>query len=231
MLIADSPTSPRRSLSLPPELAVIILSQAPDARTLRNLILSAPCFYLCFPAASRLILHAVLFNEFGSALLPIVLAIHRCEILTLVDLRHVASQRERRINQEILQITRANILNSMVKSVRLPYGWTLSDSLALTELHDDVDWFASEYSATLLGPFPDEVKQICEPLRRREMDRVRSAFFRFELYRRLHLKCRLYEDYPDANDNKEVFPKMFAPWENEQLVTIYEYLLQRLSIG
>jgi len=91
MSTADDTPAPKSSLSLPPELAAIILSQAPDARSLRSLILSAPCFYNGFCATSRLILHAVLFSEFESALLAIVLAIHHCKRFTLVDLHHAAS--------------------------------------------------------------------------------------------------------------------------------------------
>jgi len=64
MVTADDTPAPKNSLSLPPELAAFILSQAPDARSLRSLILSALCFYHGFVATSRLILHAVFFNEF-----------------------------------------------------------------------------------------------------------------------------------------------------------------------
>ena len=60
--------------SLPPELAPIILCQAPDAPTLRNLILCAPSFYHGHRATSKVILEAVLNNEYGSHLLPEALA-------------------------------------------------------------------------------------------------------------------------------------------------------------
>jgi len=63
------------------------------------------------------------------------------------------------------------------------------------------------------------------------MDRVDSSFFRFELYRRVLSKRYLYEERPDPDETKKMLPEIFAPGENEQLATAYEYLLHRLSIG
>jgi len=130
-----------------------------------------------------------------------------------------------------LEKTRANILCNMLRPVQIPENWTLSISLALTEFHGDVDWFVSDYIATLSSPSQKEAKQECEPLRRRKMDRVRSAFFRFEMYRRVLSKRYLYEERPDPDERKEMLPEIFAAGENEQLATAYEYLLHRLSIG
>lgn len=231
MLNTDDTTVPHSNPLLPPELATSILSQAPDARSLRNLILSAPCFYYGFFTTSRRILHAVLFNEFGPALLPIALAIHHCKRLTLVDFHHAASQSEEWSNQQLLRETRNGILSTMARQARIPEDWTFSDSLALTELHDDVDWFALEFAATLSGPSEGNAKHECDPLGRKEMDRIRSAFFRFDLYRRVFSKRYRYDERPDPDERKEMLLDRFAPWENEQLATAYEYLLHRLSIG
>lgn len=63
--------------NLPPELAPLILCQAPDALTLRNLLLTAPSFYHGFFATPGPILKAVLTNEFGSRLLPDALATYQ----------------------------------------------------------------------------------------------------------------------------------------------------------
>lgn len=38
-------------------------------------------------------------------------------------------------------------------------------------------------------------------------------------------------DRPDADERKELFFDKFSPWENEQFITIYEFLLHRLSIA
>lgn len=231
MLTADDTPIPIHRTPLPPELTSIILSHVPDARTLRNLILSAPCFYHGFFATSRFILHAVLFNEFGSALLPIALAIHYCERLPLGDLHHAAFQNDKWVKQQVLRDARLHIVSTIARNAQIPDDWSLPDSLALTELHSHADWFASEFAATLTEVSPAESEHKCGPLREREMIRISSAFLRFELYRLVFSKRYRYEERPGPERRKEMLLDKFAPWENEQLTTAYEYLLQRLSLG
>ena len=198
--------------SLPPELAPIILCQAPDAPTLRSLILCAPSFYHGYRATSKVILEAVLNNEYGSRLLPEALA----------------TQLSSRLPQEGFDSARNDFLTNLQNKPQMPVDWTLTDSLALSKLHGDVDFFASEFAAHWNEHVDEAVPVDTEPVTRTEMERIRRALFRFELY------CNNFPkslDRPGPDERKELFLDQFSPWENEQLVTMYEYLLQTMSIG
>lgn len=205
---------------LPPELAPIILSQAPDAPTLRNLVLSAPCFYHGFLAEEKSILHAVLWNEFGPAVLPEALALYKSSVPP-------------QLNPDM---ARAEFFSTTHSKPEIPNDWTLSDSLALAKIHCDVNWFAAEFAETILPPSRKVIPEDCEPPTRNEMDRIRRALFRFELYRTLFPKephtFNVGEfDRFDPEEEPKLFFDKFSPWENEQLATIYEFLWNKLSIG
>ena len=91
-----------------------------------------------------------------------------------------------------------------------------------------MEFFASEFAAHWNEPVDDAIAVDNEPVTRTEMERIRRALFRFELYCNIFLKSL---DRPGPDERKELFLDRFSPWENEQLVTMYEYLLQRMSIG
>ena len=191
---------------LPPELAPIILSQAPDAPTLRSLVRSASCFYSGFFAEERRILQAVLLNEYGLAVLPEALATYRALRLPQVD----------------FEAARDEFLAGLEGSCQIPEDWHLSDSLALTKIYSDVEWFTLEFAETLRRPWEQN------GVRPTELDRIRRALFRFELYRHLFPKDHFR---PSPEERRELFFDKFSPWENEQLTMIYEFLYRRLSIG
>lgn len=197
---------------LPPELAPIILAQAPDATTLRNLVLSASCFHKGFFSAPSRILQAVLLNEFGTNVLPEALAMYKSLHLPKAG----------------FEKAREDFIASLVPSSAVPAEWTLSDSLSLTRIHRDVCWFASEFVETFTEPSNEIVVRDCNPLTRREIDRVRGALFRFQLFLNLFPKGQYRSD---SDGRKGLFLDKFAPWENEQLATVYEFLLSRLSLG
>lgn len=210
-----SPSLPR----LPPELAPIILHQVPDALTLRNLILSSPSFYHGFCSSPKSILAAVLLNEFGPRLLPVALAAYEASHLSEAG----------------FDSARHDLLSAMQNIPRVPDKWTFTDSIALSKVHGDVDYFASEFASTFNQPSKEAILIDGEPATRTEMERIRIALFRFELY------CNLYRSSPNLStskqqrpswdERKEQFLDRFSPWENEQLFTMYEYLLKRMSIG
>ena len=198
--------------SLPPELAPIVLCQAPDAPTLRNLIISAPSFYHGYRATPKIILEAVLSNEYGSRLLP--------EALT--------TQLSARLPKEDFDSARDVLLTKLQNKPQVPVDWTLADSLALSKIHDNVNFFALEFAAHWNEHVDETIPLDNEPATRTEMERIRRALFRFELY------CNSFPkslDRPGPDERKELFLDRFSPWENEQLVTMYEYLLERMSIG
>lgn len=198
--------------SLPPELAPAILSQAPDAPTLKNLILSGPSFYHGFFATPKQIIKSVLLNEFGPELLPEALATYNSLRLPRIEFDSV----------------REDLLLAIRNTWEMPDNWTLSDSLALSKILSDVEYFTSEFSIAWSHPPKGTITTDEEPITQTEKQRVRRAFFRFQFY------CNLFQRHegrPGPDARKQIFFDQFAPWELEQLATIYDYLLERLSIG
>lgn len=196
----------------PLEIAPSILRQAPDTPTLRNMIISAPYFYDGFHLASKTILESVLMNEYGPSLLPEALATYASS----------------RLSQPGLESARDQLLSNLVAIPRTPEGWTIADSLALNQIYHHVEYFATKFAATCFHSSEESSAMDDKPITRNEMRRIRSAFFRFELY------CNLYRRSPNRptyEERKESFLDKFSPWENEQLFTIYEFLRRALSIG
>ena len=203
---------------LPSELAPIILHQAPDALTLRNLVLSGPSFYHGFTSSPKPILDAVLFNEFGPRLLPVALATYESFHLS----------------EDGFDSARHDLLSNMKNIPVIPGDWTIASSIALSKVHSEVNYFTSEFASTFNHPSEGAIAHDDEPATRTELERIRIAFFRFELYCNVYRSSpnlRWKQQRPSSDERKEAFLDKFSPWENEQFYSIYEYLQERMSIG
>ena len=204
---------------LPPELAHLILCQVPDAPTLRNLLLTAPSFYHSFFATPGLILKAVLINESGLRLLPDALATSQASHLSEAGFDN----------------SREELLSAMQNVPQIPEAWSMADSLALSKIHSHVDYFASKFASNFTQP-PEEVIPIDEePATPTEMQRIRTALFRFELFCNLYRKSPNLPEWkqkrPSWSERKKSFLDKFSPWENEQMFTMYEYLRKLVTLG
>ena len=205
--------------SFPTELVQAILSYASDAVSLRALILSGASLYRAFLAVQNLILKDVVRNEFRASILP-----HALAILTSA---HFSLQRDDQIQSDQIE----DSLLHFHHVAALPETWSLSESLALSTVRDYVKYFATDFasalSANLLMGVSDEGPIA---LTRHEMNRIERALYRYELYCNLfgknNTQCRF-----DFHDQRRLFFGKFAPWENGQPATIYEYLFQQLSTG
>ncbi|KAK2808173.1 hypothetical protein FQN50_004914 [Emmonsiellopsis sp. PD_5] len=98
-----------------------------------------------------------------------------------------------------------------------PIKWTLDEAQTLINTHELVSFFAEEFASSALRISP-VASQSPAPLSINERSRVMGGFYRFELY------C-IFTEYPGLED---LFLKRFAPWENEQLASIYDYLFDRI---
>ena len=204
--------------SLPVEIAQNILSSAPDAASLRNLIISSPFFYRAFVAAQSLILHSVLRNEISDGVLPTALA--------TLGSSYISSPKQDQV-QDFL--AREPLLPTSI-----PEQWSLSDSLRLSKIHGHIKYFATNFGSTLcsnvLTGIPNKDRLT---LTLTEEDRIQRAFHRFELYCNLFGKREAKQHFCrfGREEQRRLFLDRFAPWENEQLVSVHEYLSGPLGIG
>ena len=201
---------------IPTEIAQLILSHSPDAFTLKNLVLSSPIFYRSFLTARNAILKDILHNEFRPSILP--------DALATFYSGHTPLGKDSKVEHVLSRYDNPGLIHIEC--------WSLSDALELSKIHDDVDYFASDYASTL-SRHPVTACRLSEPvsLRPHELDRIKRVLYRFELY----CNCFRKDDNLDRGlespqERREMFLNAFSPWENEQLNTIYEYLYRKLSV-
>ena len=108
-----------------------------------------------------------------------------------------------------------------------PVSWSMPKALAISKLHRDVDFFVSAFAATLTTSLSMSItSNSSKALKPREIERIQRSFYRYELFCNLLRKDALHTE-----SKCRQFFKKFAPWENEQLASVYEYLFGQLSIG
>lgn len=205
----QKPQQPRFK-PLPTEILQLILSRAPDAPTLQNLILSSPSFNRAFTAAQRLILNDVLVRQFRPRVLP--------DALAALQLTRCPPKDRHGVEEYLSQYT--------PDTRSAPKDWTLNDALDLHQIHENIEYFANDFISSL-STHPVTEAPLAEQivLSFGERDRIYSTIYRFDLYCKCFSLSKL-----DSDERREMFLDKFSPWENEQMATIYEYLFGKLSI-
>ncbi|KAK2882611.1 hypothetical protein FQN49_000183 [Arthroderma sp. PD_2] len=121
-----------------------------------------------------------------------------------------------------------------LKGIQLP-DFSLSEAAALEDFHRLVLRFSASFASNALSKHPvtgaAEEKPL--PLSRRESYRIQRALYRFELYWNLFKGMeqawpprRVNAPAPSVKYQSECFFDRFAPWENEQLACIHDFLLR-----
>ncbi len=204
---------------LPTELVQVILLYATDAFSLKNLAQCCSSFHRAFLANQDSILQIVLRNEISADVLPDALVTFASARLLLgVDFKILpcVPHEERDYLRDLRQIAELG-----------PVSWSMPKALAISKLHRDVDFFASEFAATLTtSPIISITSNGSKALKPKEIERIERSFYRYELFCNLLRKGDL-----DTEDKCRQFFNKFAPWENEQLASVYEYLFGTLSTG
>ena len=201
-------------LSFPVEIAQNILSLAPDALSLRALILSCSFFHRAFIVSPSLILHSVVRNEIHALVLP--------DALATLATANLSPRKRDRVRDFLAQ---ANLFPASI-----PEYWSMSDSLKLSKINSHVKYFATDFGSTLCADLVTGVPNEAPlALTLTERHRIERAFYRFEIYCNLFGK---HEKNPRSTfkpeEQKQMFLDKFPPWENEQLASIREYLCCRL---
>lgn len=196
--------SPAEGLSA--ELVRMVLSAAPDVESLRAAVVSCPLFYRAFLEAEASVTEQVLLNQIDASVLP--------------DARLAFESRE-----GIVDFTTAQ---SLRERSTLPQTWSLRDALRLGRLHPHVEKFANVFAWESLTKSPLNQSKLIST--RPEICRMQRALYRFETY------FNLFRDPPDVpsstlEEQRRLFFANYAPWENEQLGCIHDFLVRVISPG
>ncbi|KAM5432123.1 hypothetical protein McanMca71_007868 [Microsporum canis] len=114
---------------------------------------------------------------------------------------------------------------------------SLSEAVALEDYNRLVNNFARDFARRALSKHPiTRVEEKCPwPVTERESYRILRAFYRFELYWKLFQGTekprgeRHRQLTIPLKDHSKLFFDRFAPWENEQVACIQDFLLRLID--
>jgi hypothetical protein len=188
---------------LPLEAKQAILSALTDLTTLKATALTCSSLYSAFKNAEELIITQVLLNEVGIDVLPEAIIAHASK----------TGAKPEAFTSEHLQT------RNPLRKVR----WKFSEALPLSNSAKYVNYFACDFAKSGLATKLDV--SALDPSRE-ELDRIKRAFYRFEIYSNIFPSMGPPEQRlpPIQNMAPATFFENFSPWENEQLACVHDYL-------
>ena len=231
----ERPNSPL--LRLPPELKQAIFSLLPDVLSIPAIILTCSVLSRAFLDAESLILTRILQRQIHSNIaFEAYLALNSSQLdLSFRTLKEEPWDLDK--VRKLLENCDGN------RSSSLDQRWRLRDALALSKLHEHVQFFTDRFASSALSIDPTgEVLSFSESQPSvTELHRIQRTFYRFEIF------CNLFREREHKgrdsvskilNPNTEaglspkekqtLFFARFPPWENEQLACIRDYLFDQL---
>ena len=212
--------------SLSPELKCNIFTNLPDVTSVRSLALVSSSFYYTFLDAQYLILPQVLQNEISTDLLHGAVAAYKASKIPVWTKPAV---------HDFLGEYFRNFVTHKVKK------WNLSEALHMSKIHRCVEFFAAKFASVALSKNPTTRDSNATPSCT-EMIRIKRILYRFELYCNLFRKpgfdrmvrgernCLIQPSPFRTHEQRNIFFNMFAPWENEQLGCIHDWLIEEITI-
>lgn len=229
VIMADLHTHSSGIEALPGELLTMIYCSLPDIKSLQAAAVCTRFFNNVFLIQTHLIVNCVLHNEISPGLFP--------KAITAVSAEIFAS--------ELMTATRLRefLASDIVEEPPQSAFWTLARGLAMSHIHQACVFFAHTFAEQALSGKAVKsgtpgVDFIGERASTSELDRLCAAFYRFETCCSL-LRMQAWEDkeerklnyhYPDPPYH-DIFHYSTLPWLDEQLVTVYDFLLRHLSIA
>ena len=203
---------------LPTNLVLRILTAVQDVDSLRTLVLVSSIFYSTFRDNQLLVLLRVTTSEVGRDVLPDALLAYSATTLP----------RSCRGAADFFQ------KYTHLDSISIPDGWSMVDCVQMSRLSKDVADITTDFQRSLTtNPISGAEASIV--LSKGELARIKRALYRYSVY------CSFYgynkharglsADYLEAYTRRDAFFGRFSPWENEQFVTIYEFLQRCISKG
>ncbi len=220
----SAPQPPSDSLpGLPTEIKQAILSSLADVASLRALILTCSTLHRAFLGVKSLTIANIIRAQIDPNLMQDALTTLRFSRITPCS--KVAAENLRR------DYIRRETSFSVPK-------WTFRDTLDLSELHSHVEFFARIFASSALSHNPVTGLPKTGPVKisPSELIRIERTLYRFEFYHtsfaKRELPVGLTEIFTENNtvqDRARYLHTGFAPWENEQLACIRDYLFEILS--
>jgi hypothetical protein len=212
-----------RILGLPIELRISILQELSDIGDLFSAVSSHRLLAEALHESPTIVGH-VLGNEIDARLWPVAMTIWQ--------------MRTRRNDTKVYDERDASSILEECQSTTPQEAWKYLNTVDLAEahkyfhqLHCAINKFTTDFISMALGFLAvDGVLQHSPPVPSpTEVYRVQRAFYFFELF------CCLWDDGPYISDWDRQWSMPlsvgFDPWINEQLASVYEYLLRQLTIG
>jgi hypothetical protein len=206
---------------LPPELIQVVLSELPDIASLESAVLTGPHLYYAFMDAEAQITKKVFLQQIPAELLHDTLAAE-------------VSSREETWRREKADDFLSQYFARDQQPFRSSLQWKLSQVLSLARLYNIINFFTTDLVSPILTQNPlsgdKEVTSSWQPLSQSERNRIQCNFYRFQIY------CNLFRDkkngpFHSDDDQRDNYFAHFAPWENEQLACINDYLLRIITPG
>lgn len=211
---AKSPPPANSLPGLPAEIKQAVLASLPDIASLKALMLICSSFYHAFHDCESRILAKILQNQITPGVLPHALA-------TFESSKEAPWSRER--SESLIMLYNTGQTPSLLPK------WTLRNAMVLSKMHDHVRFFAKRFACSALSHHP--VTGVPEtnprPISPSEFSRIEGTLYRFQFYCNLFaLRRRGCGDYVETYMTSFL---SFAPWENEQLACIHDYLIEAVS--
>lgn len=193
---------------LPSELLLAILSALPNIQSLISTVLTGPRLYSVFTTNKAQITKEALLRQVHPE--------HLYDALVAELSGH---------EKEWGQGEAWEFLEEYVARNEQPFHcslkWKISHVLPLAQRARDIDFFFEDIASYALARG--------RPVSENEMNRIIWTLYRFEAY------CNMFrddiEDMLDGQWQKEEYFPRFAPWKNEQLACIHDYLLRIMRPG
>ncbi|CAF9935101.1 hypothetical protein IMSHALPRED_010107 [Imshaugia aleurites] len=245
---ATSLPSPNSLLGVPVEIKQAIFSSLPDVASLKALILTCTCLYHAFLDAASPTLTKILQAQIDPRLMrDAVTTYHSSRIPprsrpAAQDLLRGYIQSRNDLLRGYIR-RRHDLLKGYIQS-RTPLvlpTWILHSALELSEMHGHVQYFAYKFISFALShnPVSGRPEKKAASISLSEITRIQRTLYRFEIYYNVFAEPRGSQCLRRTTFNHDTFDhdvivrdeylsKGFAPWENEQLACIRDFLLEEL---
>ena len=196
-------------LGLPAEIKQLIFEQLPDILSLRALISTCSTLRCVFLKSESSILAEVLQRQIPSSLMYPALAILKSSEPTPWS---------RQTAEDLITLYTNTDKSSLLREL------SLRNAIRFSEMHDHVHFFANRFATYALSQHPVAGIPGLTPVPTspNELSRIERTFYRFQLY------CNLIAWRKQGLSNRctisSVISGGFAPWENEQLACVIDYL-------
>ncbi|KAK2757966.1 hypothetical protein FQN54_004372 [Arachnomyces sp. PD_36] len=196
----------------------------PDVATLRSAIEIDESLRSVFWNNESAILQSIL--GIDPTLMPEVLAV-------LASTRfHFGKVRPRASNDPWSRSEVHRILHQYFQRQPFAFKWSYVDALVIDQIYGHIRFFVDDFASSVLSTHvvTGEKQSTPAPLSPNEKCRLERAFLRFELFCNLFRERGYGRDRFSPDELHDSFFKKFAPWENEELACINDYMCAKITI-